>query len=93
MLRRRKTEMESPNSEGLRRRAKKFSQEELVDGAEQLLNNLVAYVPAYRKMRKPEILEEIKMQAESLYVLAEALLERTDNPAGTPEPSRQVRGF
>jgi hypothetical protein len=86
--------LESPNSEGLRRRAKKFSEEELIDGAEILLNNLVFFIPEFRRSRNLDMLGEVKMTAESLYILAETLLQRADEPlVRKVATSRQVKGF
>jgi hypothetical protein len=86
--------LHSPNSEGLRRRAKKFSEEELIEATETILNNLVFFIPEYRRTRNGDMLGEIKMTAESLYVLAETLLSRLEEPVVRKvASSRQVRSF
>jgi hypothetical protein len=80
-LRKKKPEqLSSPNAEGLRNRAKKFAEQELFDGMEQLLTNLNNLTADYKRWRTIDLLGEINLAIESMHVIIAELMDRNDNP-------------
>jgi uncharacterized tellurite resistance protein B-like protein len=91
-------ELKSPNAEALRERAKKLSDEEILDGLDQFTSNLGVYLSGHRRTKAYDLLCEIQATASGIYALTETLLERRENPLGIPQqtaikPARQVRTF
>lgn len=98
-LRRKKTpeELKSPDAEALRDRARKLSDDEILDGLDQFVSNLGVYLSGHRRTKAYDLLCEIQTTASGIYALVETLLERKENPLGIPQPeikrTRQVTGF
>ena len=90
-------ELKSPNAESLRERARKLSNDEILDGLDQFVSNLGVYLTGHRRSKAYDLLCEIQMTAQGIYALVDVLLERQENPLGIPKTeikaTRQVRSF
>lgn len=98
-LRRKKIpkELQTPKAEALRDRAKKLSNEEVMEGLDQFASNIGAYVDGYRRTKAYDLLCEIQVTGLGIFTLSDVLLDRLENPLGIPQPeikrARQVTGF
>lgn len=83
-----KSSFTGPNFEVLFRRIQKIGSDEALDQIDQTVSVLCKYVPEYRRAKNPEILGEVKLAAEALYVLA-AELESRQGVTSEIAPARQ----
>lgn len=90
-------ELKTPDAEAMRDRARKLSDEEIQDGLDLLLSNLIVYTKGYRSTRAYDLMCEIQTTASGIFALAETILERKESPLGIPttqvKKTRQVNGF
>ena len=89
-------ELKNPNAEALFERAKKLSDEEILDALDQFVSNLGVYLGGHRRTKEYDLLCEIQSTASGIYALIEVLLRRKENPLDIPQatkPTRQLRSF
>lgn len=87
-----KKQFVGPNYERLQMRSEHMSNEELMGASELSVSSLNRYVTHYRQTRDLDCAAEIKLAAETLYMMADELYERRYQEMverGEIKPARQ----
>jgi hypothetical protein len=81
------------NLDQLEVRARRLSEEELIEAQDLYVSALNKFTGEYRRMRNLDLLNEMMLTAEAVYTMAKVLYDRrVGTPPDPVKPSRQVKG-
>ena len=92
----RKGRLSTTNLRKLQRRIERLDSNEVFGTLETTVGLMVSYIPEYRKLKRPELLAEMRLSAEYVYACADALVRRTEpgvpeDPIPAPQSARQLK--
>jgi hypothetical protein len=90
MLKRKKKFL-GPNFEALIKRSSNFDNGDLLDSIDRSMVAFQRYLEEYHRGRDPIFLEELKLSAEAIYVLADVLANRAQPESTAGNRTRQVK--